>query len=468
MNLLKFHALFLLLLFMLIGPSPAEAVSVKGATVSVYNSGQALVKEFRSVNLPKGMASVIFKDVPRTIDPTSVHATAEGMRVLDIKYSYLPMTTKNLLDRFVGKELTVILPDPTDANGRVQKKATLLSNAQRPVFLIGTEVYIGSYDGLLLPEMPKGLQQEPTLTVTAESASAAKRNVELSYLMGGLNWRADYTLSLDSKGEKGALDAWATISNSTGRGFTSSLLKLVAGDVNRVPNQRRPQLAKGAVMMEADMVSAAPPPAREDFSQFHVYDIGRKISLPESGTKQLNLFTAPRVEVEQELISRYGGGVSQRRGPIEQGVEATMTLKNTKKNGLGRPMPGGLVRVYMPTTDGNQLLAGEARIGHIGDGGEAKLSLGRAFDMAVSRSQTSYKKTGKNAYEIGWRIEIINSKDRTQQLTLQDMIGGEWEVMNNDREFTMPDAGTLEFALTVPPTKEGTPFVVNYTVQVTY
>ncbi|MGL1861324.1 MAG: DUF4139 domain-containing protein [Pseudodesulfovibrio sp.] len=471
MNRLKYFVLFLLISLLSLASAPLTfAGSVKSASVVVYNSGRALVTEARSVKLPKGMASVVFKDVPTTLDPTSVRASASGMSVLDLQYSYIPITTNNLLNRYLGKELTVIMPDPTDGDARILRKATLVSNVDRPVFLVGNEVYLGNYEALLFPELPKDLQRQPTLTLTTDNKSAGKRDVRLSYLMGGLNWRADYAVTVNAKGNVAALDAWATLENSSGRGFTNASLTLVAGDVQQANSPRRNGYAKAAMYMEADTVGAAAPlpPSEEQFSQYHIYSFGRSVSLAESGTKQLSLFSAPTVDLKQELVSLFNGSRGQRSAKVEQNVELSLRFTNTKQNGLGRPMPAGLVRVFMPTQDGRLLLAGESRIGHVAEGGETKLVLGRAFDVTVQRSQTSFKKLGKNSYEMGWRIEVLNGKDTQQSLTLKDRYSGQWKVTVTDQNYTKPDAGTLEYKLMVPPTKGGKPMVVNYTVQVAY
>lgn len=239
MNCLKFHALFVLMtVLLLLSSLPAFAGAVSGTSVTVYNSGRALVNETRAVTLPQGMASVVIKNVPTTLDPTSVRATAKDMQVLGIQYSYLPITPCNLLERYVGKELTVILPDPADANARILRKVTLLSYSQAPVFLVGKEVYVGDYEALLLPELPKELQSEPTLTLSTKNKTASKRDIRLSYLMGGLTWRADYALSVDRNGKVASINAWATLDNSSGRGFTGASLKLVAGQVQQASGGR--------------------------------------------------------------------------------------------------------------------------------------------------------------------------------------------------------------------------------------
>lgn len=228
-------------------------------------------------------------------------------------------------------------------------------------------------------------------------------------------------------------------------------------------------MAKNGMAMEsADMVMAAPPVTEESFSEYHVYTVGSTVSMPGRATKQLNLFTSDKVEVRRELSSRFHPGVGQRNGEIKQRVDANLFFDNTTTNGLGAPMPAGLVRVFMPTADGSRLLAGESRIGHTGEGGEIELRLGQAFDVKVRRTQTSFRKLGKRSVEMGWKIEVLNGKDAPQPVTLLDAYPGSWQVTSADQQYTRPDAGTLSFKPTVPSTTKGAPFVFNYTVQVDY
>ncbi len=468
MNHLRFRPLFFLVSFLILScVTSAMAGAVSGASLAIYNSGRALVKENRSVTLPDGLASVVLKDIPKTIDATSVRVSAQGMRVSDLQYRYNPITIKNILDNYIGKELSLILPDPADANARILKKGKLVSNHGSPIFMIDKQVYVGKYEALMFPEMPRGLQQEPTLTLTTENQGEGEREILFNYLMGGLNWRADYTLSLDAEGKKGGLAAWATITNDSGRGFSGVDVKLVAGEVKQVPSGQQ-LYAKANMVRESSFAPMADGVSQEQFSEFHVYSLPNVVDIAPSGTRQVRLFSAPAVAVERELLSSYHGGRGRVSGKINQNVDVILNLSNTETAGLGRPMPAGLVRVLMPTKDGNRLLAGESSIGHIGRGDTVKLSLGRAFDVKVERSQTSFKKLGKDSYEESWRIEIRNGKDKAQSVALRDMYAGDWKVISTDTQYTSPDAGSLEFDLTIPPNAGGDPIVVNYTVQIAY
>ncbi|MBI9079456.1 MAG: DUF4139 domain-containing protein [Pseudodesulfovibrio sp.] len=469
MNRLKLTILFALVFLVSIMVGPVQATG-KGSFVAIYNSGRALVKEVRSVTLPKGLASVVIKDVPATLDPTSVRVMARDMVVYDLQYSYNPITSKNLLDKYVGKELTVILPDPADANARILRKAKLVANIDKPIFLVGNEVYVGDYEALLLPELPMGLDAEPVLTLTTKNKAATKKDVALQYLMDGLNWRADYTLTVGAKGDTASLEAWATLTNTSGSDFQGAEVHLVAGDVQRAPSGRTNYQAKRMMVMESsDMVGGSAQSVEKSFSQYHVYDVARPVTLAPMGTRQISLFSASNVKVEQELVSRFTTGGGQQSGELKQDVESALKFGNVAKNNLGRPMPGGLVRVFMPTSDGVQLLAGESGLSHIATGGEVRLALGRSFDVAVERSQSSYQKTGKNSYEVAWSITATNAKATAQSLTLRESFHGQWKILEADRKFKQIDSGTIEFDLAdLPPSKDGAGTVVNYTVQVTY
>ena len=51
---------------------------------------------------------------------------------------------------------------------------------------------------------------------------------------------------------------------------------------------------------------------------------------------------------------------------------------------------------------------------------------------------------------------------------LQEFIPGQWKVLKAEPKYTRIDSGTIEFNLTVPPTKDGQGVVINYTVRISY
>jgi hypothetical protein len=137
---------------------------------------------------------------------------------------------------------------------------------------------------LAFDSVPANLRDRPTLSVLLEAAGG-KQSVELSYLTGGLAWKADYVANLSADGRSLDLNGWVTLTNRSGAGFDNATLQLVAGTVNRV---RQPQAQLAYAM-------AAPAPARakaaeatqEALMDYHLYSFERPTSIADNQTKQL-------------------------------------------------------------------------------------------------------------------------------------------------------------------------------------
>ena len=83
----------------------------------------------------------------------------------------------------------------------------------------------------------------PTLVWDLENRENGPQNIEASYLTAGMNWRADYVLLVNADDTKGDLQGWVTLTNASGATFEDARLQLVAGDVNRVSEDRNYALA---------------------------------------------------------------------------------------------------------------------------------------------------------------------------------------------------------------------------------
>ena len=68
------------------------------------------------------------------------------------------------------------------------------------------------------------------------NASAGDQDIELTYLSGGLNWKADYTAELSPNDDRIDLRGLITLRNTSGTSYRDASVQLVAGDVNVVRN----------------------------------------------------------------------------------------------------------------------------------------------------------------------------------------------------------------------------------------
>src|SRR5436309_11394627 len=222
----------------------------ESVNITVYNSNLGLVRETRRIELSSGRIALHFADVTAQIRPETVHLASltapAALRILEQNYQYDLLNPSKLLDKFVGKEITLVLrhfQNNTESFEPVQ--ATLLSNNGGPVWRINGQIVINRSNiaEMRFPDVPKNLVATPTLVWDVENGTAGVQTVEASYLTGGMNWRADYVLLVNADDTKGDLQGWVTLTNSSGATFEDARLQLVAGDVNRVSEERTYALA---------------------------------------------------------------------------------------------------------------------------------------------------------------------------------------------------------------------------------
>src|SRR6059036_2067935 len=222
----------------------------QSVNITVYNSNHGLVRETRRIELSSARIALRFADVTAQIRPETVHLASltapTALRILEQNYQYDLLNPSKLLDKFVGKEITLVLrhfQNNTESFEPVQ--ATLLSNNGGPVWRINGQIVINPSNiaEMRFPDLPKNLVATPTLVWDVENRETGSQTVEASYLTAGMNWRADYVLLVNADDTKGDLQGWVTLTNQSGATFEDARLQLVAGDVNRVSSDREFALA---------------------------------------------------------------------------------------------------------------------------------------------------------------------------------------------------------------------------------
>jgi len=438
--------------------------------VTVYNSNLGLVRDVRQVHLPSGTFLLRFEDVAASINPATVHFRSLNdpakLDVVEQNYEYDLLDPQKLLQKYVGREVTLVRQEKDAGSTRwVETKALLLANNNGPVWKIGNEIVTGmSADSYRFPELPENLYSRPTLVWTLENRGAASQRVEASYLAGNINWSADYVLTVGRDEIAADLDGWVTLTNSSGVAYHNAKLQLVAGEVHRI----QPPMARGA--MEAQMVTkaaAAPQFAQEDFAEYHLYTLGRRTSIQNNESKQISLLTASSVPVEKYLAVE--GQPYYFRNPqgignaIPQPVKVFYRFKNEEKGGLGIPLPAGTVRVYQSDSKGGVQFVGEDSINHTPKDETVRIYVGNAFDVVCERKQLDYKKIASNQAEFEYQIALRNHKDSAVTVEVREPVGGDWEVVNSNFKWTKLDATTIGFS--VPVEKNGSA-TLDYRVRV--
>ena len=453
-----------------------NADSGEGVSVTIFNQGTALIQDRRIFELVTGLNTLDFTDVAASIDATSVTFRSltdpQGTYVLEQNYIYDLVGISALMGRYVDQAITVTLDDGTQFSG------TLLSGRGSDLILRQDDGQVLYFSGskvrnIAFPSLPDGLITRPTLRWLLQSAAGGAQQVELTYLAGGINWTADYNVLLNSDSTALDLNGWVTLTNSSGAAYRDALVKLVAGDVNRLPEA---EAAADGMLMEQRAMAAAPAPQVEqrEFFEYKLYEIQRPVTINNFETKQVEFVTATDVPATTFYVYEggvpfygyYGPNTDQYYGQTGiTDVQNWLEFTTGEEEGVGAALPAGRIRVYKEDTDGAALLVGENMIDHTPKGEDLRIFLGNAFDLVGEHTQTNFEIIGRNVLEETYEIRLRNRKaDQAVEIRVPEHLfrWSNWTILNASDAFEKLDSSTIEFRVTVRPGEEK---VITYTVR---
>jgi hypothetical protein len=429
--------------------------------VTVYNSNIALIRDVRQLSLPGGVFRLKFMDIAATVNPATVHFRSltdpDKLGVIEQNYEYDLLEPAKLLHKYVGKEVTLVRAyQENGTTKREEIKAILLSDNNGPVWKIGNDIVTGMFaESYRFPEVPANLYERPTLLMSLENSGARKQQIEASYLASNLSWNSDYVLTVARDEKNADLDGWVTVVNNSGTAFHNARLQLVAGELNRIQNNLRRDANMAYEM--ATKAAAAPQFQQENFSEYHLYSLGRKTSVEDKETKQISLLQGSGVPVGKIFVvngqNYYYHNAQNPGSPLKDPVMVYYKFKNEEKAGLGIPLPAGNVRVYQKDSKGGILFAGEDRIDHTPKDETVNIHIGNAFDVVAEHKQTDYKSISGHVWEMEFEVTIRNHKDVPITVEVNEPIGGDWEMLSSTYKYTKTAAFAAQF--NVPVAKDG-------------
>jgi len=439
-------------------------------SVAVYNSTIALVRDVRQLQLPSGSFRLKFMDIAATVNPATVHFRSltepDKVGVVEQNYEYDLLEPNKLLNKYVGKEVTIVrsyMENNTTKHEEI--KATLLANNNGPVWKIGNDIVTGVYgESYRFPEVPANLYDRPTLLMSLENSGSRKQSIEASYLANNLSWNSDYVLTVGRDDRAADLDGWVTVVNNSGTAFHNARLQLVAGDLNRLP--QRDQYRAMEALAKVQAPAAAGGFVQENFSEYHLYSLGRRTSVEDKETKQISLLQGSGIPVEKLFVVNgqnfYYHNRQSPGSPLKDPVMVFYKFKNEEKAGLGIPLPAGNLRVYQKDSKDGLLFIGEDHIDHTPKDEFINVKIGNAFDVVCERKQTDYKSIAGGVWEMEFEIRVRNHKDSAITVQVNEPIGGDWEMLSSNYKYTKTAAFAAQF--NVPVAKDGTA-VLKYRVR---
>jgi hypothetical protein len=430
----------------------------KNVAVTIYNDNLALVKDQRSLHLDPGNSTLAFKDVSAQIRPETALLRSLSypgkLAVIEQNFDFDLLTPQKLLDKFVGKTVTVIKTNPA-TGAETSESAQVLANNTGTVLKFSDRIETGVPGRIVYPEVPTNLRERPTLVMSLNNSAAAVQDVELSYLTGGLGWHADYVAELNAAENKLDLSGWVTLTNTSGTSYRNAKLQLVAGDVNRVA-AAMPMLAAPMAARKAEM--AADNAMREEsLLEYHLYSLDRPTSIEESQTKQVSLLAAAEVPARKELVLQGSSYYYQASyGDLGQKLKVGTFLEfdNKEATHLGLPLPKGVMRVYKKDANGNVQFVGEDGIDHTPKNEKVRLKLGDSFDVTAEKKQTDFKKIAGDSHnltiESAYEIQLKNAKKEAVTVTVLEPVPGDWKIVSENQPHTKGASNTAVWKISVP------------------
>ncbi|MGQ0833579.1 MAG: DUF4139 domain-containing protein [Gammaproteobacteria bacterium] len=431
--------------------------------------GYAMVRQDRPLRLEAGRSSVRFTDVAALIDPTTVSFTSlsdRETRVLEQNFQFDLVSIDKLLLKYLDRPITV---DRAVGNQSSTVSGTLLSSSDGLV-LRGNDATIHAlrgWSGVRVSELPGGLITKPTLVWDILSPKAGEQRARVAYQTGGVTWWTDYNLVFDEgrDANSGVLDvaAWVSIINQSGATYENARLKLIAGDVHRAQPPQQIMMQKRAMEMARASMDAAGFEEKE-FFEFHLYTLGRRTTLPDNSTKQIELFDHAR-QVPAKKVLVYDGlqvgpfflpdPVTDRDYGVQSNkkVDVYLEFRNDKQVGLGVPLPAGRIRVSkLDDADGSLEFIGEDVIDHTPKDETVRVKLGSAFDVVGERRQVDFAIDTRGRWmEEEVEIKLRNHKSEPVEVVVKENLyrWTTWRLVSKTHEFSKEDARTIHFPVKV-------------------
>ncbi len=471
---------FLLLL------SPLAALADSQPALTIYNQNFAVVRETLSLDLKKGVNAITFTGITRKMEPDSVIlrdlSGKTSLQILEQNYRNDPVSEETLLKHYEGQTIDFQRSDE-DGNVKTVSGKIIRANLpfeqerdkQDPLIEVDGKLRFGLPGRPLFPALADDSVLHPSLQWQLLADQAGKMEAELAYITGGLSWKADYNLVAPENGDRVTFIGWITFENKSGKTFKDAKIKLMAGDVHRVPPQA-PEMAvtrwHSMAKMDASVVT------EKTFDEYHLYTLERPTTLRDRETKQVEFLHAE--DVQSKRIYVYDGLNIQhlRLHPVEflrsnEGIGQESSTKvaimrefrNTKDNHLGIPLPKGKIRFYRQDSDRRLEFLGENEIDHTPKNETVRVFTGNAFDIVGERKRTHFTRNDdRKVFTESFEIKVRNRKNEPVEVQIVEHLFRwyNWEITEKSDPFTRVSAQRIEFPVKIAPDSEKT---VTYTVR---
>ncbi|MBY0284698.1 MAG: DUF4139 domain-containing protein [Sphingomonas sp.] len=420
------HGLAMVLAFLpaaAIGQSAPEPVSAPSGertaqgdvAITIYSNGVALVQDVRQLSLPSGVSRQEFPDVSSQIRPETVRLSGGDVGIVEQNYDYDLLSPNALIEKAVGQTVTLLRTNPA-TGAETRERAQVLAVNGGVVLKIGDRIEILRDDGLpvrvIFDSIPPNLRARPTLSITLDSKRSGARPLTLSYLTGGLSWRADYVALYDEAKSTIDMQGWITLNNGGETRFANADVVLVAGEPSGANQQGRYGRGSNGALIKPGTESSD----RARLGDFYLYPLGHRTTVAANQQKQVSFLSVGGVAARKVYQFRNDWlGASD--DPTS--AETAYSFSSSREGGLGDALPAGTVRVYVRDAKGQPQFIGENAIDHTPMGSTLAIKTGDAFDVKVKPEVVKRDKIASDEWDRTVRYRITKEGQAPRVVTVE-------------------------------------------------
>ncbi len=480
-------------------------------SLTIYNQNFAVVRDRLDLDLQKGENEVSVTDITAHLEPDSVilrdPTGKRAIQILEQNYRSDPVSQGLLLSLYEGREIdfliNVVEGESKTVRGKIirsgyvphqsginrygsqyAQRQYITSTNSQPIIEVEGKLRFNLPGLPLFPALADDTILKPTIKWILNTDKRGKLDAELSYITGGMSWKADYSMLAQNADDRIDVIGWVTVDNQSGRTFENAKIKLMAGDVSKI--QQDPHAMYEMASMSGRAFNGQMPAAVSEkaFEDYHLYTLNRKTMLHDRETKQVEFLRANNVRAERIYVydgakidrNRYRGWNSDNiRRNRDYGTECNPKVwimkefENTEDNNLGIPLPRGIVRFYKRDDDGQLEFTGENIIDHTPKDETVRVYTGNAFDLVGERKRTDYRiSTSDDWLDESFEIKVRNRKEKDSvEIRIVEHLYRwiNWEIVEKSDDFVKTDSRTIEFRVNLEPGQEK---VVTYKAHYTW
>ncbi|MDB6035007.1 MAG: hypothetical protein JWM16_5345 [Verrucomicrobiales bacterium] len=317
-----------------------------------------------------------------------------------------------------------------------------------------------------------------TLEWRINSEVAGDVTVEIRYFTSGIRWSAEYLAEAAQTEKTMTLAGHVRVTNNSGEDYENAQVRLVVGTIRLVEEvvqlaRRRMGereelrnapttetlkraemnlsfygMAGGGMAMDAPMKPREI--VKEGLSEYFLYTVEGRDTIPNGWSKRLPSFNAPQVPI----ASYY----KFEKESFGEEVRRFYRFTNSTPSKLGNePLPDGSVyALKLAPKDNLYSFVGKSSVKHIPVNEAVELDLGREQEVTVKPKLLNWQKKDLAFDQNGnvkgwsitesWQIEVQNSKDIEALVDIRRSFSGDWTIQTSSK-YERVDANKVKFLL---------------------